>query len=288
LANFLNKLETDHFVSKTALGKICEEILVFAAKVHIACLKSLTDQLDVLDIPEPQREILRECVAKSPFKDLHQEFRSYYLLDKFIRTSPAFKFVAPTEIRLGFEKKCSFQYISILDTICTITQDPGFKREKPSVDGMLRGVRDGSVYAENQYFQENKEAFTIELYSDAVELANPLGASRGKHKVVNVYFSLAELPKGINSKTENKFLVLSVKNTHLKTYRQEIYKPLLDDLKKLEDGVTVNGNIVKAGLLCHLGDNLEAHVVAGLSQCFSSGYICRQCHIQHADLQTIR
>jgi hypothetical protein len=82
--------------------------------------------------------------------------------------------------------------------------------------------------------------------------------------------------------------VLSVKNTDLKTFRQDIYKPLLDDLKRLEAGITVNGKKVKAGLLCHLGDNLEAHVVAGLSQCFSTGYVCRQCHIQYADLQSIR
>jgi hypothetical protein len=29
-------------------------------------------------------------------------------------------------------------------------------------------------------------------------------------------------------------------------------------------------------------------VIAGMSQCFSSGYVCRQCDIQHADLQSIR
>ena len=153
---------------------------------------------------------------------------------------------------------------------------------------MLRGVRDGSAYAENIFFQENKDAFTIELYSDAVELSNPLGASKGKHKIVNVYFSLSELSKGINSKTENKFLVLSVKNIHLKTFRQEIYKPLLEDLKKLEAGISVNGQVIKAGLVAHLGDNLEAHVVAGMKQNFNSGYVCRECHIQYDDLQKIR
>jgi len=96
------------------------------------------------------------------------------------------------------------------------------------------------------------------------------------------------LPKALRSKTENKFLVLSVKNMHLKTHRQEIYKALVEDLKKLEAGVTINGKIVKAGLLCHLGDNLEAHVVAGMKQTFSGGYVCRQCHIQYDDLPKIR
>ena len=138
------------------------------------------------------------------------------------------------------------------------------------------------------YFKENKDAYTIELYSDSIELANPLGASRGVHKIVNVYATLAELPKALRSKTENKYLVLSVKDKHLKKHRAEIYKPLLNDLQLLEDGVTARGKTVKAGLLVHLGDNLEAHLIGGFSTCFSSGYVCRQCHIKHADLPFIR
>jgi hypothetical protein len=263
-------------------------MLAFAEKVHNSCVTTLVNQLKVMDLPDDQCQILRAALAENPFEELQQDFRSYYLLDKYIKNSPAFKFVEPTEFRLGPDKKCSFQYVSIVDTLSTIVTDPDFKREKPSDDDMLRGVRDGSAYSENTFFKENKDAFAIEIYSDAVELSNPLGASKGKHKIVNVYFSLAELSKGINSKTENKFLVLSVKDSDLKIYRQEVYKPLLEDLKKLEAGVAVNGHIVKAGLLCHLGDNLESHIVSGMKQSFSGGYICRQCHIQHGDLPQIR
>jgi hypothetical protein len=288
LANFLNKLETEHFVSKIAVEKICEALLAFSDKVHKSSLHSLKTQLDNLDIPVHQRQILLESLSSNPFLDLQQDFKSYYLLEKYLKRSPTFKYLEPTEIRLGSESKCTFQYISIVDTISTIIQDPTFRPEKPSEDGMLRGVKDGTAYAQNKFFIENKDALTIEIYSDAVELSNPLGASRGKHKIVNVYFSLAELPKVIRSKTENKFLVLSAKNIHLKTYRQQIYKPLIDDLKKLEAGITVNGKVVKAGLLCHLGDNLECHIVAGMKQSFSGGFVCRQCHIQHSDLQKIR
>lgn len=288
MANFLNRLETDHFVSKTSIVKICEEMLALSQKVHSSSLQRLKNQLEILDIPAHQRQMLQESLSKNPFQDLQHDFRNYYYLNKYLRESPSFKFLEPTEIKLGNDKNCTFQYIPIVDTISTIIQDPGFSPESPSEDGLLRGVKDGTAYAENKYFQENKDALTIEIYSDAVELANPLGASRGRHKIVNVYFSLAELPKAIRSKTENKFLVLSVRNLHLKTYRQEIYKPLLEDLKKLEDGVSVNGRVVKAGVLCHLGDNLEEHIVAGMSQCFNAGFVCRQCHIQHADLPNIR
>jgi hypothetical protein len=151
LANFLNKLETDHFVSKTAVGKICQEMLALAGKVHTSTLHDLMGRLDVTD---HQRQILRDCTVENPFVELQKEFRSYYHLDKYIKGAPVFKFVAPTEIQLGPEKKTTFQYISIVETVTTICQDPDFQREAPSEDGMLRGVKDGYVYAENPYFQE--------------------------------------------------------------------------------------------------------------------------------------
>jgi hypothetical protein len=101
---------------------------------------------------------LHESVERNPFLELQKEFRSYYLLDKYIQSAPAFKFVEPSEIRVSpieddEEEAFTFQYISVVDTISTIIEDPDFKPEKPSQDGMLRGIKDGSVYAENEYFQ---------------------------------------------------------------------------------------------------------------------------------------
>jgi hypothetical protein len=43
----------------------------------------------------------------------------------------------------------------------------------------------------------------------------------------------------------------------------------------------------QAGLLCHLGDNLESHGVAGFSTCFSSSDICRECHLAYNELPDI-
>jgi hypothetical protein len=91
------------------------------------------------------------------------------------------------------------------------------------------------------------------------------------------------------SKTENWFLALSVKESDLKLDRTAVYKPLLEDRLRLEQGIPVDdqGHILRAGLLCHLGDNLEAHLVGGFSTCFSSYDICRFCHAQHNDLKNL-
>lgn len=79
-----------------------------------------------------------------------------------------------------------------------------------------------------------------------------------------------------------------VKEKLLKKYGyQVIYKPLIDDLKKLEKGIWINypeRRFVKCGVLLHAGDNLESVSVGGFSMSFSSRDICRFCHIQHSEL----
>ena len=62
---------------------------------------------------------------------------------------------------------------------------------------------------------------------------------------------------------------------------------LVEDLKTLEDiGVEVTRPVkktVKAGLCYIVGDNLGQHALAEMSQCFSSGMICRWCCSTYKD-----
>jgi hypothetical protein len=69
--------------------------------------------------------------------------------------------------------------------------------------------------------------------------------------------TLGEIPKHQRSQTKNLFLVLSVKEKDLKNNRKEVYQPLIRDLLKLQEGVLFDGKLIRAGLLVHLGDNLE-------------------------------
>jgi len=90
------------------------------------------------------------------------------------------------------------------------------------------------------------------------------------------------------SRTENYFLALSVKTSDLKLARDEIMAPLIEDLKRLEHGITMeNGDILQAGLLFYLGDNLESCQVGGFSANFAHGDVCRLCHQQYPDLPNI-
>jgi hypothetical protein len=47
----------------------------------------------------------------------------------------------------------------------------------------------------NRYFQKNKDALGLIFYSDELEVCNPLGAAKGRQKVLNLYLSIAEISK---------------------------------------------------------------------------------------------
>jgi hypothetical protein len=235
---------------------------------------------------------LQEKMRDNPFVQLQEHFSSYYKINKETENSP--HYITPIQFKLprnAAGKESPFQYIPIIETVKAIISDPDFDSvcQAPAPDGYLHDLKDGSCWKTNKYFMENPGALTGQLYSDAVELDNPLGASKGVHKALNVYFTLIDIPKALRSKTENIFLVLTALEKDLKENKEENYahffKPLVEDLKKLESGVQIGGKTVKMGLICYSADNLEASAVGGFSQCFSSNDICRICHQQHKDLQ---
>jgi hypothetical protein len=235
---------------------------------------------------------LQEKMRDNPFVQLQEHFSSYYKINKETENSP--HYITPIQFKLprnAAGKESPFQYIPIIETVKAIISDPDFDSvcQAPAPDGYLHDLKDGSCWKTNKYFMENPGALTGQLYSDAVELDNPLGASKGVHKALNVYFTLIDIPKALRSKTENIFLILTALEKDLKENKEENYahffKPLVEDLKKLESGVQIGGKTVKMGLICYSADNLEASAVGGFSQCFSSNDICRICHQQHKDLQ---
>ena len=163
------------------------------------------------------------------------------------------------------------------------------KRRPPKDAQIISDILDGSLVKSNDFFKENKDALALIFYSDGLEIKNPLGAARGTYKVVQIFYTLANIPKNQRSQVDRIQLAMIFKEKLLKKYSfKTIYKRLVEDLKMLEDGINVDTpepSIVKAGLLIHPADNLEAHSLGGFSGSFSSKSICRFCHIQYEDLE---
>ena len=281
------------YVPQTTIQDIVEETIINTRKSierrEIVLRNSLaeigTDQSNI-------DKIVQEVLIEDPFLKAQEQLNTEYKRKKVVQSSP--NYVHPQEILLNRadvqkgDKKEVYHYVSILESFKVLLQDSSFKQmlagAKANGEDKIRDVKDGSHYKNNKYFLENEEAFAAILYSDAVEMSNPLGAATGKYKVVFVYYTLCEIEKPQRSKIDRIQLAMAFKEKLLKKYSlKTIMKPLINDLRKLETGIEVQGptRTVKCGVACFVADNLEASLLGG----FSLRDICRMCHIQHNELE---
>lgn len=123
------------------------------------------------------------------------------------------------------------------------------------------------------------------FYTDEIEVVNPLGAKRGKHKLLAVYCSLLNLHVKHRSKLESIYLILLVRYVYVKKYGlSNVLQPLLEDLNKLyAEGHTIGleGQETRATVIVFgfCGDNLSLNRLGGFTYCFSRGRVCRFCMV---------
>ncbi|XP_076061632.1 uncharacterized protein LOC143037380 [Oratosquilla oratoria] len=132
------------------------------------------------------------------------------------------------------------QYIPIKESIRFMYDSyPAFKNlhnvpeartAENEVPEILRDVKDGTVF--RSLFQQ--ESFQIILYQDAFEVVNPLGSARKKHKVVGVYFTLANIDSHLRSSIDHVQLVMLFTESDLQFGQDKVFSRLVKDLQSLE------------------------------------------------------
>ena len=299
-SDFLNRLSNFKFIPNSSVQEIAEEYIMNTRKSLESRKSLLKKSLDGLtNISQEEKNRILSELEDDTFLSAQIKLGTEYKRSKFVKENPSF--VEPEEIilnreevRLGGKKEC-YHYIPIVSTFKALLQDVSFNKmmdlnKDQTSDDKIIDMKDGSIYKRSDYFQSNPDAYSILMYSDAVELKNPLGAARGVYKIVQVFYTLADIPKAQRSQVDRLQLVMVFREKLLQKHSlQTIYKRLVADLKSLETGIIISFPMtrrVKAGVLCYAADNLEASVVGGFSACFSSKDICRTCHIQHKDLET--
>jgi hypothetical protein len=142
------------------------------------------------------------------------------------------------------------------------------------------------AYVREHLTFHNTSHLQIILYSDDVELCNPLGSSKGIHKLTLFYYTLGNLPPQLRSSLAS-ICLLAVAKTHTVQKRPEMLNLLLRDFSDTvntlsENGVSfiINGSsvLVKGGLLCLLGDSLASNWLGGFKSSFSP-VVERPCHV---------
>ena len=302
-ADFLNRMCHEKFVPHRTMQLIASEYLTQSLKSNEVKEIKLRDSLGKLPgVTEDMIEkIVNDVLGEDELMKAQKQLNSEYKLKKYIQEQ--FQYCSPIEIVLnqpevdqGLPKDC-FHYVPVTESFRLLMEDDSYIEMQEKVRGeehrgeagVLRDVKDGSAYRNIEYFKRNPDAMCAIFYSDALEVVNPLASARGRHKVVQIFYTLGDIPKDQRSQTDRMQVAMIVREKLIKKYGLGlIYKPLIDDLRKLEAGILIETpvpKLVKCGVLLHAGDNLESHTVGGFSMSFSSRDVCRFCHLQHSQLK---
>ncbi|CAN7944840.1 unnamed protein product, partial [Ixodes pacificus] len=145
-------------------------------------------------------------------------------------------------------------------------------------------------YQQQQLLKDGHEnTIFLLLYTDELELTNPLGAAVGKHKILVVYFSILNLHARHRSKLSTIHLLLIVPYANVVTFGLTVVlAPLIEDLNFLKyHGLQVGAKNFGVSVVAIVGDNLSMHRLMGLSCSFSSGRISRFCLARYENLNKL-
>nr|XP_029723538.1 uncharacterized protein LOC109403469 isoform X1 [Aedes albopictus] len=183
-------------------------------------------------------------------------------------------------------------YISIIDTLKLIFRNPQNRRLLEKENDQSENTpcvteystfKSGETFKTKDLFRSFPNCVRISIYQDEVELGNALSSRAGINKVSNFSFKIQNFPDKWNSSTRTVFPLLYCTTIDVKKNGYgRILKPLITDLKALEDGVEVYYGsekfVLKAVMTIFCGDTLAVHDVFGyLSP--SANYFCRICQI---------
>lgn len=232
--HFLNTLASKHYVSLKVLECTTQELKKMSqlnlSHVRAAVLASLQEK----GVSDEVQQLVMSSIETMPIISACDELSTSRRIERFITRQ--FKYVQPQTIQYG---DLQFSYASVTQILLNVLNDKTFKRDSSRTSStILRDIKDGDHYKENPYFVANPDAYILALYSDGVEVTNPLGASKGKHKLVKFYVSIIDFEKHERSQIDHLFPVLTINSITFKKLSQEqVLRPLMNDLLELEAGV---------------------------------------------------
>lgn len=185
--------------------------------------------------------------------------------------------------------QCSFQYVSIIDTIRTLFLRDDFLRSYQNyvtdnkhkcTSGVYSEFCCGSAFRNNELFQNHPRSLQIQIATDDFELCNPLSSKATLYKQCAIYFSIRNMSKLSN--VMNIYLVALCNSNDIKTQQTDfnnLWEIIVKEIKYLEDvGIDVNESLnVKCTLVNLTFDNLGANQSLGLAEGFNAICYCRSC-----------
>ncbi len=299
MALFFLGLQAKHLVPISTVSAIANEMKVLQDIQHEFTMDLFSRGLQEYGVPDEALQNLGKHVyEQSPIQGaLHESSGTLSTHHKRLQYyRKEFSLVEPVQITLGHDDKGKakhFNYVPILESLKAILRNKSVQHQilNPihADKNMLCDVVDGHVAKSNELFASDPHALQIMLFQDAVEVTNPLGSARKKHKVLAVYYTLGNIYVHNRSTVDSIQLVLLCSEKDCKLFGpKRVFDNLMSDLCELEStGICVDGKTYRGSIACVIGDNLGSHYLGGFSENFSSTqHFCRYCHIRKEDFQT--
>lgn len=221
------------------------------------------------------------------------------------------QYVAPKAVPIGLKWKSQneagndvvnykliqtkFQYVSIIQTIAAMFENPEFKKmyfeyneslKHTCIDGTYRDFCCGSNSKKIKAF-DSKNTLQIQLGIDDFEPCNALKSRAGIHKMTGIYFQLRNIPEYCRSKLSNILLIAIVKVADVtnKEVFGDVYECIINELRFLETtGISLSPDINLKGVLINISfDNLGGNFILGITESFNSNFCCRICECSKAE-----
>ena len=112
-------------------------------------------------------------------------------------------------------------------------------------EGFFYDIVDGALLKSHPLFSEKPNALQIVLYTDEIQICNPLGSFASKNKLLMVYYTLGNINPKYRSKLASIRLLAMARSADLRQSGVEvILNRIKEDVDALYSGVkiqTVNG-----------------------------------------------
>ncbi|KAH9359487.1 hypothetical protein HPB48_000441 [Haemaphysalis longicornis] len=289
--NFFFHATEQHDLPHSAVERLFLKLQLVFEEV----MKAYAGQIaQAVKAPETDKELeqLLEC---SFVPELFKGIDKKHAGEQYVKE--AFPFVEPEEHVMGLNAK--FHYVplpKLLSVLCNIPDiaahlaTPQVEEDAPRI---LKDYTDGLIYRKHLRAllpEGSAHTILILLYTDEIDVVNPLGAKRGIHKLLAVYCSLLNIHPKYRWQFHSTYLVMLVKYVHVQSYRLDtVLQPVVDDLRQLSDqGLRFNfegaEKHARVLLFSFCGDNLSMNRLGGFSCGFSGGRVCRFCMVSAKQL----
>ena len=161
-----------------------------------------------------------------------------------------------------------------------------------SNDAINRDFCDGNFATEHPLLQRNHKTLQIVIYTDDIEIVNPLGAHVKKHKITVFYFTLCNIPTEFRSQLHAIQLLAIAKTTDIKKFGpKRLLRDFVETMNELSQGgieMFPHGSMhtIEELLVYVPADTPASNWLEGFKEGVSFSYkICRTCNVSSGDLK---